>query len=241
MKTINPKIIVYKLFDWEKLNKLIEKHARLSHDSQDKITDDSYKDLIPKLMKWGHLSVIEHSMFSVQIICDRGISHELVRHRLASITEQSTRYCNLTDNMEFIKPFYFDENDEKINVEIEGEKLESVNAFDIWFAAMAYSEWAYKTLINEFKISPEEARNVLPNSLKTQIGITANLREWRHILKLRTSRAAHPQMREIMLAILNFLNSKFPILFKDIITNVSYLYKETHIPEITIIEEEINE
>ena len=239
MNIVKPQITVFKLFDWEKLNKLIERHARLSHDSQDKITDSSYKDLISKLMKWGHLSVIEHSMFSVQITCDRGISHELVRHRLTSITERSTRYCNLANDIEFIKPFYFDENDEKIDVEIEDETLESMNAFDIWFIAMRYSEWAYKTLINTFKIPPEEARSVLPNSLKTKIGITANLREWRHILKLRTSKASHPQMREIMLAILIFLNDKFPIIFKDIMEKVSYSYRNIHIPEIEIIEKDI--
>ena len=92
MDIIKPQITVFKLFDWEKLNKLIERHARLSHDSQDKITDSSHEKLISKLVEWGHLSVIEHSMFSVQITCDRGISHELVRHRLTSITERYRIY-----------------------------------------------------------------------------------------------------------------------------------------------------
>jgi thymidylate synthase (FAD) len=153
----------------------------------------------------GHFSVIEHQSITVRIVCDRGISHEIVRHRLASYTQESTRYCNYSkgkygSELTVIKPCFWNEDDEK---------------FIIWKESLIQSEIAYNKLIS-LGASPQEARSVLPNSLKTEIVVTMNLREWKHFFKLRTSEAAHPQMREIAKPLLKEFQKLIPIVFNNI-------------------------
>jgi thymidylate synthase (FAD) len=185
----------------EEVYKLIELAGRIAYKSEDKITEDSAEKFIASILKRGHESVIEHFNITIKFITDRGVTHEIVRHRLVSYTQESTRYCNYAKmSMCFIKPVFWDINS---------------SVYRLWSCHMQDCENIYnKFIMNEF--TPQEARTVLPNSLKTEIVCTANIREWRHILKLRTSKAAHPQMQALMIPLLKEFQEKLPILFNDI-------------------------
>lgn len=189
--------------------KHIEKIARVCYKSEDKISEDgsSAKKLIKNLIDRGHEAMIEHSSLSVKFICDRGVSHELVRHRIASFAQESTRYCNYANDkfgneLTFILPLFWDDKPSDLYFK--------------WFEAMKDAENHYLYLI-ENGAQPQEARSVLPNSIKTEITITANYREWRNFFKLRTAKAAHPQMRELTIPLLAELKEKIPVIFDDII------------------------
>ncbi len=205
MKVIEPYYVIETPIDGETILAHIERCGRTCYKSEDKITADSAKAFVSKIIKSGHDSVIEHFSITVRFICDRGVSHELVRHRLASFSQESTRYCNYgkADEITVINPCFFDEDDG------------NMEAFHTWRKAMQNAEKVYLTLIQQ-GASPQEARSVLPNSLKTEVVMTANLREWRTILKQRTSAAAHPQMRQLMIPLLSELQEKIPIVFEDI-------------------------
>lgn len=205
MKIIEPFFEVLNMTDPEYILRFIEKAGRTCYKSEEKSTEDSAKEFVRRLIKSGHHSVIEHITISVKVICDRGVSHEIVRHRLASYSQESTRYANYSKDqfgreITFIKPPFWKENSEH---------------YLIWQDCMSKCERAYMKLIDE-GASPQQARSVLPNSLKTEIVMTCNIREWRHIFNLRCSAAAHPQMREIMLPLLEMLNNTIPVLFEDI-------------------------
>ena len=165
------------------LIKNIEKYGRVCYKSEGKITEGSAQEFIMGAIKRGHFSIIEHEKVTAKIICDRGVSHEIVRHRLGSYSQESTRYCNYTKTggVQMIEPFFFEKGSRE---------------YDIWLKSMEEAEKAYNELIG-LGATPEEARTVLPNSLKTEIVVTYNLREWRHFFHLRCSRGAHPQIREI--------------------------------------------
>ena len=185
--------------------KKLEKRGRVCYKSEDKITEESYVRFLSMIVKRGHFSVIEHEYASVTFTIDRGVSHEMVRHRLASFSQESTRYVNYakgeyTDNIAFVDPLFFGHGSEK---------------FKIWMSAMDEAERHYNWLIAE-GARPEEARTVLPNSLKTEICVTTNLRHWREIFKQRCSKAAHPQMREVMQPLLAEFKQLIPIIFDDI-------------------------
>jgi thymidylate synthase (FAD) len=161
------------------------------------------------LIKSGHESVLEHEKITVRFVCDRGVSHELVRHRLASFSQESTRYCNYSKDkfggeLTFIVPLFGDDGDDVISA----EEIE-------WKKAMADAERHYMNLI-KMGCVPQQARSVLPNSLKTEVVITANIREWRLIFKQRTGKKAHPQMRELMCPLLDELKESLLPLFEDI-------------------------
>lgn len=194
----------------------IERIGRVCYKSEDKITDDgeSAKKFVKMLIGRGHEAMIEHSTLSVKFTVDRGVSHELVRHRIASFAQESTRYCNYSkdkfDNgVTFIKPFFFDKESENKNIEC------GINAYQLWENAMITAETFYLDLL-KIGATPQEARSVLPNSTKTEITITANYREWRNFFKLRTAKAAHPQMQEVTRPLLKELKKKLPIIFDDI-------------------------
>lgn len=185
----------------------IEKIGRVCYKSEERITEDgeSAKKFVAMLIKRGHEAMIEHGSISVKFICDRGVSHELVRHRIASFAQESTRYCNYSQDkfgseLTFIKPCFWEEGSDE---------------YRDWHNAMEFSEEYYMDLLGH-GATPQEARSVLPNSLKTEITITANYREWRNIFKLRTALAAHPQMREIMCPLLLYFQEHISVLFDDI-------------------------
>lgn len=205
MKIIKPMFIIESSIDNDSILKHIEKAGRTAYKSEDKITDESASYFIQMLINRKHLSVFEHAFITVRIICDRGISHEIVRHRLASYTQESTRYCNYSkgkfgSEITVIAPCFWDENDEK---------------YKLWIKAMTLVEETYNKLIL-LGASAQEARSVLPNSLKTEIVVTMNLREWLHFFELRTTKAAHPQMREIAIPLLKEFKRKLPVIFSSI-------------------------
>lgn len=205
MHIIEPSFEILDEINGEEILKKIEKIGRVCYKSESKITEDSAKKFITNIIKSGHESVIEHEKISVRIICDRGVTHEIVRHRIASYSQESTRYCNYANDkfgneLTMIKPLFWKEGSEKYNY---------------WLETMRMIERQYNKLIMN-GASPQEARSILPNSLKTEIIVTMNLREWRHFFKLRTSVRAHPQMREVACAILDEFKNRIPLIFDDI-------------------------
>lgn len=204
MNIVQPSVSIDKI-DTKRLIRLLEFYGRKCYKSEKKLTDDSYKKFIPEKVNLGHESIIEHEKVTVIIICDRGISHEIVRHRIASYSQESTRYCNYSHNkfggeIAVIEPFYYQKDGPN---------------YKIWFDACKAAEESYMKLINQGS-SPQEARSVLPNSLKTEIVVTYNMREWRHFFKLRAQSPAHPQMKQITIPLLIAFQNLFPELYGDI-------------------------
>ena len=204
MKIIKPSYEILTPLDWLQTQvEIIEKAGRVCYKSEDKMTDDSALPFACKLANVNkHESVIEHSSLTVRFICDRGVSHELVRHRLASFSQESTRYCNYSkdkfgEEITVIEPLFWKPD---------------TAAWHEWRMACEFAEKSYFELLR-YGCKPQEARSVLPNSLKTEVVVTANFREWRHILKLRCAENAHPQIREIMIPLRNLLADQLPGLF----------------------------
>lgn len=205
MKIIPPSHVIVGDTDGKQILKNIELCGRVCYKSEDRITEDSAEKFIGVILKSGHESVLEHEKITVKLICDRGVTHEIVRHRIASYSQESTRYCNYTkdkfgNEITFIRPFFWAEDEEK---------------YAVWKNTMQEIENAYFKLM-ELGAKPEEARSILPNSVKTEIAITMNIREWRHFFRLRTAERAHPQMRECALPLLSDFKSRIPVLFDDI-------------------------
>lgn len=206
MKIIEPSFEILQISEGEFILKHIETAARTCYKSEDKIADGSAYGLLKGLLKSGHHSVFEHASVSVRIVCDRGITHEIVRHRLSSFSQESTRYANYSKKkfgkeITVIRPFFWREEEER---------------YKIWKAAMEEAEKAYLKLI-EMGASAQEARSVLPNSMKTEIVVTANLRQWRNTFNLRCSKASHPQIRQIMLPMLKEFHKRIPVIFDDFV------------------------
>ena len=236
MKIVQP---TFEIIDHNNLLRNIELGGRVCYKSEGAMGEGSDERLIEKLKSLKHESVFEHGVITVKFLTDRGVTHELVRHRLAAFSQESTRYCNYSkdkfDNeITVVDPFFFDPMEDQQFVAVPrvsfcdegkfGGQRNAViqlgnevmmNSLDVWMISCLMSEWAYSTLTAQFKRSAQEARSVLPNSLKTEIQVTANVREWRHILRLRTSRDAHPQIRQIMVPLGWKLAVLWPILFGD--------------------------
>ena len=211
MKVIEPSYEILTEIDGAKILKLLELSGRVCYKSEDKITDDSHIQFVDKICNaYQHESVIEHFNFTVKFIHNRGFTHELVRHRLSSFSQESTRYANYSkdkfgNEITVIKPYWLD-----------GDlSAEKIKAYEIWEKAMGEVEQAYLKML-EHKLQPQAARGVLPNDLKTEIVTTSNLRQWKNIFKLRTSKTAHPDMRRIMIPLLNEFKSKIPVIFDKI-------------------------
>lgn len=205
MKIVKQSYSILSKINGDEMLKSIERAGRTCYKSEDKITNDSAERFVKMLIVRGHESVLEHETISVTFVCDRAISHEIVRHRLASFSQSSTRYCNYSkdkfnNEITVVRPFFFPVGTAKYND---------------WLEAMKACEKMYLTLI-ERGATAQEARSVLPNSLKTDIVVTANIREWRAIFKQRTAKAAHPQMRELMCPLLDELKETIPAVFTDI-------------------------
>ena len=205
MKIVHPSHEILLMPKEEYVPKFIELVGRTCYKSEKKITPHSARKFIASLISSGHHSVIEHVSISVRFICDRGVSHELVRHRLASYSQESTRYANYSKNrfggeITVIKPPFWAEHSSQ---------------YAEWLNAMELAEKAYMKLL-KIGASPEQARSVLPNSLKTEVVMSCNIREWRHVLNLRCSKAAHPQIRQIMLPLLKEFYEKLPDFFEDL-------------------------
>jgi thymidylate synthase (FAD) len=183
----------------------LEKCGRTCYKSEGKIGPGSAEKLIRSIIARGHESVLEHEKITVRIICDRGVTHELVRHRIAAYSQESTRFCNYSEDqfgnqITVIRPVFW---------------RSDMPEYAIWLTAMDAAEKSYFELMDH-GATPQEARSVLPNSLKTEIVVSYNLREWRHVFTLRCSRDAHPQMRQIMIPLHGEFKEKLPVIFSDI-------------------------
>ena len=205
MKIVNASCHIETPIDGAEMLKRIEKAGRTCYKSEDRITEESAEAFVRMLIERGHESVLEHESITVRFVCDRGVSHEIVRHRIASFSQESTRYCNYGNErfgseLTFIKPCFWEE---------------WTLAYKQWSLAVSLAECAYFDML-DCGCTPQEARSVLPSSIKTEVVMTANLREWRHFLKMRTAKAAHPQMRELTVPLLHELQERIPVVFDDI-------------------------
>ncbi|MCD8013900.1 MAG: FAD-dependent thymidylate synthase [Lachnospiraceae bacterium] len=212
MITVKPEIEIIDMADYQTILKKIERIGRVCYKSEDRIGEGTAERFISGILKSGHESVIEHESVTVKVICDRGVTHEIVRHRVASYSQESTRYCNYSKDkfqnqisvIDLATGFGYDLNDPADR-----------RKYEIWTAAMESAEKYYFEMLSA-GASPQEARSILPNSLKTELVMTMNLREWRHFLRLRHASAAHPQIREIAGQILEVFQKELPAFFRDI-------------------------
>lgn len=205
MKITKPSVRLIDPPKYDELLRRVELAGRTCYKSESKITSGSAEKFVAGIIKRGHEAVLEHGSLSVRFICDRGVSHEIVRHRLAAYCQESTRYCNYSGDqfngeITVIAPYFFDRHSK---------------SYEHWVKACQAVENAYFALLNE-GCTPQEARSVLPNSLKTEVVMTANLREWRHFCRLRAATAAHPQMREVATDLLRQFKTAYPVFFEDI-------------------------
>jgi len=199
------------------LLQMIETAGRTCYKSEDKITHDSATGFVQRMRDRGHHAMLEFGDIIVRFVTNRGVTHELVRHRLFSFAQESTRYVRYAGNMEFIRPVWCSDrmtgdgetlNQLKRNIYFSQEDevfIEMCNDVEEYYQFLISKGWR-----------PEQAREVLPNSLKTEIVVKGNIREWRHMLELRCSKKAHPQMRALMLPLLAELKEKIPVVFDDI-------------------------
>ncbi|MBW8001673.1 MAG: FAD-dependent thymidylate synthase [Planctomycetes bacterium] len=205
--------------------KEIEKAGRTAYKSEDKITETSAANFVKAIIKRGHHSVLEHKTISVRFVADRGCTHCIVRYRMSSFTQESTRYVNYHKRgMRFIIPPWVDlpegeitQDDETQNcpVDIIKSSIEDSTRGE-WIRAVSEDEIHYRNLLKK-GWTPEQARTVLPNSVAAEIVMTTNIREWRHFLSLEMDKAAHPQMRDLLIPLLLEFKTKLPILFDDIL------------------------
>lgn len=212
MILVKPEIEIIDMAEYAAVLAKVEKIGRVCYKSEDRIKEGSAEKFIAGIIRSGHESVIEHESVSIKVICDRGVSHEIVRHRVASYSQESTRYCNYSKDkfqnqisvIDISTGFSYD-----MDNPIACEK------YKIWNEAMECAEKYYFQML-EAGASPQEARSILPNSLKTELVMTMNLREWRHFLRLRLGNGAHPQIKEISKLILEIFKQKLPVFFQDI-------------------------
>lgn len=234
MRIVPPSHEILFMPDGDLLLKNIEIAGRTCYKSEDLITPDSAAGFVARIIASGHHSVIEHMNITARFVCDRGVSHELVRHRLAAYSQESTRYANygkdkFGSQITVVLPLWYPNlrpGDYGAAAGGEGEVVlpdsvtpESLTpAETTWLRAMLRAEAAYLALLAAGE-KAQQARSVLPNALKTEIVMTANLREWRHVFSLRCSKAAHPQIRELLMPFLAELHDRLPAIFGDIYEN----------------------
>ena len=200
MKIVESSVKILDHLDGNGILQKLELCGRVCYKSEDKITDDSAEQFVRMLIKRGHESVLEHVSVTVKFVVDRGVSHEIVRHRIASYNQESTRYCRYGDGIAVIQPPGIERG---------------TNAYLNWYFGTQNTETAYRDMLSS-GISPQIARSVLPTCVKTEIVMTANLREWRHFLRLRMDKSAHPQIREIACKLYDQLAERVPVVFEDL-------------------------
>lgn len=205
MRIVEPKVEIITPINGKEILKHIEKVGRVCYKSESNIDDGSAEKFVSGIIKRDHTAVIEHYNITVKFTTDRGVTHEIVRHRIASYAQESTRYCNYSkekfgDEISVVKP-----------VDIK----EGTKEYEEWIRAMMCAETFYMSLINT-GCKAQTARSVLPTCAKTEIMVTMNLREWRHFIKLRSSKASHPDIRVLAIDLLNQFKEKIPVIFDDI-------------------------
>ena len=220
MRTLKPQhvIIGKDQIEGHKILKHIEKIARTCYKSEDLINDESAEKMIKKLIKMNHLAMIEHASVSVLFTCDRGVTHEIVRHRVASYAQESTRYVNYSKDKFGNEIGYIDiAGGIALDTKMKDLPVETINAIiSEWNQACIDAEKHYMKML-ELGATPQIARSVLNNSTKSDINVTMNLREWRHFFELRCDTPAHPQMRELVIPLLKEMSEVIPIVFDDLV------------------------
>lgn len=215
MQVIKAGFEIMDTLNGEEILRKIEKVARVCYKSEDKIGDDTAEKMVRALIKSNHLAMLEHFSFSVKFICDRGVSHEIVRHRVASFAQESTRYCNYGSKggeITVIEPCYLKADGVNLTTDSWAER------YGAWVNACEEAEKSYLRMIAD-GATPQEARAVLPTSLKTEVVMTANLREWRHFFSLRACGSTgkpHPQMLEVAVPLLQEVKKLIPVVFDDL-------------------------
>ena len=218
MNIVKPSFEIITPIDSEQILKTIETVGRTCYRSEERITDTSCNTFVKSIIDRGHESVIEHYNITVKLTTDRGITHEIVRHRIASYAQESTRYCNYSHDKFGNEVSYIDLMKGLSEIDPKTSKLSVTEIADIyneWLLACQDAEKHYNRML-ELGATPQIARSVLNNSTKTTICITMNLREWRHFFKLRTPANAHPQMREVSIMMLDEFKNVLPVFFDDI-------------------------
>lgn len=205
VKIAAPKVEVLTPLDGDAILKHLELCARNCYKSEDKITEDSARQMVRKLLELGHEAMIEHYNLTVKLTCDMGVYKDLTRHRHVSYAIESTRYCNYSkgkfgNELTVMKPCHI---------------KEGTPEYQIWLSTMETIEKNYNAMA-ELGCKPDQLRMLLPHSIKADVIMTANLREWRHIFKLRCAPAAHPTVQEVMKMLLGTLKREIPVIFDDI-------------------------
>ena len=220
MRILKPQhvIIGKDQIEGHKILKHIEKIARTCYKSEDLINDESAEKMIKKLIKMNHLAMIEHASVSVLFTCDRGVTHEIVRHRVASYAQESTRYVNYSKDKFGNEIGYIDiAGGIALDTKMKDTPVETIDAIiSEWNQACIDAEKHYMKML-ELGATPQIARSVLNNSTKSDINVTMNLREWRHFFELRCDTPAHPQMRELVIPLLKEMSEVIPIVFDDLV------------------------
>lgn len=224
MLIIQPEIQVEN-YDGIKIMKNIERACRTCYRSEGLITEDSYKKLLKNCINRGHESILEHEKITIRMICDIGVYKDLTRHRFSSFSIESTRYCNYSkdkfeNNIKFIKPVFYtpgtmEEYDDPI-------KKNDYLKTQYWERCMKFIESDYMDMTNIVGAKPDELRMLLPHSTAAEVTMTANIREWRHILGLRCSKAAHPAIRQLLIPLLLKFKEDMPELFSAIDYDIDF-------------------
>lgn len=228
MIIIKPQVLVPRDAFSGGIMRKLERYARVCYKSEQQMTPDGDPNFLKRILKSGHESIVEHEKLTVMFIIDRGVSHEMVRHRVgAAYSQESTRYCRYSQSkfgseITVIEPFFF---------------MEDEAAYQLWFESCSLAEKNYMRLLETGR-SPQEARSILPNSLKTEIVVTYNIREWRHFFRLRCDKAAHPQMRQVAIPLLLLFKEKLPVLFEDV--GYDNNFDERHYAEIELTDDLFN-
>lgn len=224
MKIISPKIEVEK-YDGVKIMKNIERACRTCYRSENLITEDSYKKLLNNCINRGHESVLEHEKITIRMTCDIGVYKDLTRHRFGSFSIESTRYCNygkdkFDNQIKFIEPIFY-KSGAMENYEDIIDKNNCLKT-QYWVRCMQLIEEHYMDMLKNTNATPDELRMILPHSTAAQVTMTANIREWRHILDLRTKKMTHPSIRQLLIPLLLKFKSDMPELFDSIEYDIDF-------------------
>ena len=224
MRIVEPWIKVEKI-DGVKIMKRIERACRTCYRSEENITGDSYKNLLKNCPNRGHESVLEHEKITIRMICDIGVYKDLTRHRFGSFSIESTRYCaynkdKFDNEIKFIKPIFYTPGTIEI-YDNENDKLNCLKT-QYWTRCMEIIEEHYMDMSKNAKAVPDELRMILPHSTASQVTMTANIREWKHILELRCSKMAHPAIRQLLIPLLLIFQARMPEIFKDVPYDIDF-------------------
>ena len=224
MKIIKPEIEIED-FDGVQIMKNIELACRTCYRSEESITEDSYKRLLTNCINRGHESVLEHEKLTIRMICDIGVYKDLTRHRFASFSIESSRYCNygkdkFGNEIKFIEPVFYKSG----TMENYEDAIDKNNCLktQYWVRCMQLIEEHYMDMLKNTNATPDELRMILPHSTAAAVTMTANIREWKHILELRCSKMAHPAIRQLLIPLLLIFQARMPEIFKDVLYDIYF-------------------